>query len=529
MTETHRFAPLIERARALTDADGSVSISSLRRALGRTRVVPALIALLAEQGCHVVIDEAEDCHEASPLDHYLREIGSHRLLAAAEEKDIARGMRAARLTRDIELLRWPRVLADLLEHDAPPQLLLGWNDAIALTWRRIQRLWRRSQRLSPLASAAPAAATRADPSCGDETVVQLAVTLPWRADALRAHAIELRYRFRQLQETEREMRQLCLFTAGMSPRYYAAHLPDDLLDETWLARAVTAHAISSRSAAMLTRELAVARSRLQSVVRAAGMGCAAIRARYRVWRSAEHQLRKLRDELSNNNLKLVVSIARRYARRGVPLDDLIQEGNIGLLRAIEKFDPELGYRFSTYATWWVRQAVQRAVMDQSRTIRVPAHVYDEARRLYRSTEQFVQHTGREPTDDELSRVVGLPLARVQELRAVFVDTVSADQPLYDDGDETLVARIATLDDEPAESVLDRGRLKLSIESLLGALPPLHARVIRLRYGIGTSSELSLPLLAQSLGLSGQRVRDIEREALDELRARSSQWRDFFAD
>ena len=166
---------------------------------------------------------------------------------------------------------------------------------------------------------------------------------------------------------------------------------------------------------------------------------------------------------------------------------------------------------------------------RGRVLRPGDEVYDEARRLYRSTEQFVQHTGREPTDDELSRVVGLPRARVQELRAVFVDTVSADQPLYDDGDETLVARIATLDDEPAESVLDRGRLKLSIESLLGALPPLHSRVIRLRYGIGTSSELSLPLLAQSLGLSGQRVRDIEREALDELRARSSQWRDFFAD
>jgi len=234
-------------------------------------------------------------------------------------------------------------------------------------------------------------------------------------------------------------------------------------------------------------------------------------------RRKDEGVEEAKKKLIESNLRLVMSITRNYTKAGVPLLDLIQEGNLGLIRAVEKFDYKLGFKLSTYATWWIRQAVTRALADQGRTIRLPVHVADQVRRLMRARRQLAQKFNREPTLPELVKESGFPEKRVQELLDLVEDPVSLETPVGD-GESMYADLIEDIhSDRPDEETSQKLRRKELAEALL-RLNPRMQRVLALRFGLNGESPQTLEEVGAGLGITRERVRQLESRALRELRA-----------
>jgi len=227
--------------------------------------------------------------------------------------------------------------------------------------------------------------------------------------------------------------------------------------------------------------------------------------------------RAAQEHLILANTRLVISVAKKYAGRGLPLSDLIQEGNIGLIRAVKKFDWRRGHKFSTYATWWIRQAVTRAIADQSRTIRVPVHMGDQINKLMRLQQQLAQELGREPTPEELAEAMGIPRARAEQLLQMARQPLSLETPT-DDEEESVLGDF--IEDRgtasPAEAVSQQ-MLREILHEALATLSPREARILQLRYGLADGRPYTLEEVGRKLGVTRERVRQIEAQALARLR------------
>ena len=239
---------------------------------------------------------------------------------------------------------------------------------------------------------------------------------------------------------------------------------------------------------------------------------------------------RAQEHLIKANSRLVVSVAKKYVGRGVPFLDLIQEGNIGLIRAVNKFDYRRGYKFSTYATWWIRQAVTRAIADQGRTIRVPVHMYEQINRLTRTSRQLVQELGREPTTEEIAEALGVTTKKVEQVIRVSQRPLSLEMPVGEEEDSYLGDFIP---DEDAQSPTDeasRQLLREVIDEIFASLSPREVRILQLRFGLVDGYNYTLEEVGRKFGVTRERIRQIEAQALGRLRhpSRSRKLRDYLS-
>ncbi|TDO98183.1 RNA polymerase sigma factor RpoD [Marinomonas balearica] len=338
----------------------------------------------------------------------------------------------------------------------------------------------------------------------------------------------VRSRMDKVREQERLIMQVCVRKAGMPRTEFLKRFPSNETNATWLQEQIDLAA--SYSAALEENEAEFSRSqrKLRAISKDTGLTIAQLKEINRRISIGETRARRAKKEMVEANLRLVISIAKKYTNRGLQFLDLIQEGNIGLMKAVDKFEYRRGYKFSTYATWWIRQAITRSIADQARTIRIPVHMIETINKLNRISRQMLQEMGREATPEELAVRMDMPEDKIRKVLKIAKEPISMETPIGDDEDSHLGDFI---EDDGAESPIDTATiegLKESTTTVLAGLTAREAKVLRMRFGIDMNTDHTLEEVGKQFDVTRERIRQIEAKALRKLRhpSRSEHLRSF---
>ncbi len=342
---------------------------------------------------------------------------------------------------------------------------------------------------------------------------------------------QLRSHLNEIRGIEKAVMQICVRDAGMPRPDFIETFPRNETNLQWLDKHVRAKRKHSAALGRMREEIERQQLRLRDVEKRTHLTISEIKEINREIAVGEAQARRAKKEMVEANLRLVISIAKKYTNRGLQFLDLIQEGNIGLMKAVDKFEYRRGYKFSTYATWWIRQAITRSIADQARTIRIPVHMIETINKLNRISRQMLQEMGREPTPDELAVRMEMPEDKVRKVLKIAKEPISMETPIGDDEDSHLGDFI---EDTSVESPIDSATmesLRETTHSVLAGLTPREAKVLRMRFGIDMTTDHTLEEVGKQFDVTRERIRQIEAKALRKLRhpSRSEQLRRFLED
>jgi RNA polymerase primary sigma factor len=338
----------------------------------------------------------------------------------------------------------------------------------------------------------------------------------------------LRKMIARIRNHERVIMRICVQKAHMPRKDFITSFPDNETDLEWLEKQIKSGQKYSAVLEEFKDEILKAQNKLIQVQNETGLSISEIKDINRRMSIGEAKARRAKKEMVEANLRLVISIAKKYTNRGLQFLDLIQEGNIGLMKAVDKFEYRRGYKFSTYATWWIRQAITRSIADQARTIRIPVHMIETINTLNRISRQMLQEMGREATPEELAERMDMPEDKIRKVLKIAKEPISMETPIGDDEDSHLGDFIEDANVmAPLESATGEG-LREATHYVLAGLTPREAKVLRMRFGIDMNTDHTLEEVGKQFDVTRERIRQIEAKALRKLRhpSRSEQLRSF---
>lgn len=491
-----------------------------------------------------------------PLRAYLRGVGSHKLLTRAGEIEVAKSIEQFTAKLLAAIIQHPMAveelikMAEVLKNDDAniDQIIDGFTDsqalaemgddeigndevatdigAAAMTIEQLEEMKLRALKLfedcamylEVVRETFRDPERQAEYKAARKAIIKELAPARFAVKAVTQLTEHINAHMDSVNDVIRRMRSMMVERCGVPQDRFLREINARILDSTWFDELIADDKIYSRRVSDNRALLEHLQDELSEAESKALLSISDQRDLARQVKLAQTNLANAKAKMIEANLRLVISIAKGYVNRGLAMTDLIQEGNLGLMKAVDKFEYRRGYKFSTYATWWVRQSVTRAVADYGNTIRIPVHMTESYNKIRRVRQKILQERGRNPTDQELSELSGVPLAKVQLLTQAMRGVESIDAPIGDDEDASRLDFVKGDDHDDPQKRFLRAAMEAEIKKSLGELVPREAQVLRLRYGIGTNHDHTLEEVGQAMGLTRERVRQIESAAIRKLRS-----------